>query len=95
MTIRPQVRRAFAAMMLLAGVSLLHGGLAQDAIPQTNPDMASSPVKAKASGPSYLEPLNVGETIGVLGKSVVAPNGEGLGLITDVIVTALASHGPL
>jgi hypothetical protein len=79
------VHRAFAAVTLLAAASLLHGGLAQDAAPQANPE-PSSPVKANASGPSYLEPLNAGETIGVLGKSVVAPNGEGLGLITDVIV---------
>ena len=80
------IRRAFATVALLAVISLFEGGLAQDAMPQPNPDPASSPAKANAAGPSYLEPLNPGETIGVLGKSVVAPNGEGLGLITDVIV---------
>jgi hypothetical protein len=80
------IRRAFAAVALLAVISLFEGGLAQDAMPQPNADPASSPAKANAAGPSYLEPLNPGETIGVLGKSVVAPNGEGLGLITDVIV---------
>ena len=80
------IRRAFAAVALLAVISLFEGGLAQDAMPQPNPDPASLPAKANAAGPSYLEPLNPGETIGVLGKSVVAPNGEGLGLITDVIV---------
>ena len=80
------IRRAIAAVALLAVISLFDDGHAQNAVPQPNPDTASSPVKANASGPSYLEPLNAGETIGVLGKSVLAPNGEGLGLITDVIV---------
>jgi hypothetical protein len=86
MTIQSQIRLVFAAVTLLAGFSLLPGGLAQDASRQSNPDTASSPAKANASGPSYLEPLNAGETVGVLGKNVVARNGEGLGLITDVIV---------
>jgi len=84
MTIRSQVRLAFVAVALLAGAWLSNGGLAQDPNQQADPDKPSS--SAKASGPSYLEPLNSGETIGVLGKSVVARNGEGLGLITDVIV---------
>src|SRR5436190_3736096 len=80
------IRRAIAAVALLAVISLFDDGLAQNAVPQPNPDTASSPVKANPPGPSYLEPLYAGETIGVLGKSVVAPNGEGLGLIIDVIV---------
>jgi PRC-barrel domain len=83
MTIRSQVRLAFVAVALLAGAWLSNGGLAQDSNQQADPDKPSS---AKPSGPSYLEPLNSGETVGVLGKSVVARNGEGLGLITDVIV---------
>ena len=79
MTIRFEdcIRRAFAAITLLAGASLFHGGLAQDVVSQPNPHTASSPVKANASGPSYLEPLNAGETIGVLGKSVVALSDTG------------------
>src|SRR5262249_1396177 len=86
MTIRSQVRLVFAAVTLLAGASLSNGGPAQDITPQSAPDTASSRAKANASGPSYLEPLNAGETIGVLGKSVFAPTAEGIGLITDVIV---------
>jgi len=56
------IRRAFAAVALLAVISLFEGGLAQDAMPQPNPDHASSPAKANAAGPSYLEPLNPGTT---------------------------------
>jgi hypothetical protein len=53
---------------------------------QPDPGAAASPAKANARGPSYLEPLYPGETVGVLGKSIVAPDGEGLGLIANVIV---------
>ncbi len=100
MTIRSQICLPFAAVTLLAGASLFDGGLAQDAIPQTNPDTASSPVKANASGPSYLEPLNAGETIGVLGSEFWARvssrrMARGSGLSPTSSWTAPASHGPL
>ena len=36
--------------------------------------------------PSYLEPLNADESAPILGRTVVGPDGNKLGLMTDVIV---------
>lgn len=77
---------AIAAVALIAAASLFESGLAEDGTAQPNPDAVSSPAKARPPTPPDLEPLIAGETTGVLGKSVIAPNGEALGLITDVIV---------
>lgn len=76
----------FAAATLLALMSSFNGTLAQSPAPQPDANAPELPAKGNAPGPPYLEPLDARESIGVLGKSVVAPNGEGLGLITDVIV---------
>jgi hypothetical protein len=86
MTIRSSNRvcPAFAAVALLALMSSFNATLAQTPAPQ--PNAQESSVKASRPGPAYLEPLNADESLGVLGKPVVAPNGEALGLITDVIV---------
>lgn len=80
------IRRVSAAVALLAIASLCDGGLAREPMPSPNPDAPSPPVKTNASGPTYLEPLHAGEAMGILGKSVSAPDGDNLGLITDVIV---------
>ena len=74
------------AFALLAATSLFDSGLAQDPSSQRETDAAPPPATANPPGPSHLEPLHAGEAIGVLGKKVIAPNGENLGLITDVIV---------
>lgn len=77
---------AIAAAALITAASLFDGGLAEDKTAQPNPGTVSSSPKARPLAPSDLEPLNTGDTTGVLGKSVAAPNGDNLGLITDVIV---------
>jgi len=74
------------AAVLLGISSLLDSGLAQDPSPKPSADAASSPANINIPGPTHLEPLPAGESVGVLGKKVFAPNGEDLGLITDVIV---------
>ncbi len=53
---------------------------------QAGPDQAQAKTSAAASEARNFEPLSGKESTGVLGKSVVGPNGEELGLITDVIV---------
>ena len=75
---------AAAALLTLSASPL--GALAQGPSAQPGSDAAPSTPKPGALGPSYLEPLNADESAGVLGRKVVGPNGDDLGLITDVIV---------
>jgi hypothetical protein len=80
------IRSAIAAAALLAAAGASVGAPAQDRPPQTTEDVPSPPAKSGPPEPSYLEPLYASETTSVLGKNVVGPNGEKLGLITDVVV---------
>jgi hypothetical protein len=80
------IRSTITAVALLALAAAFAGVLAQDQSPQSPVDATSSPAKPRPPGPSYLEPLYATETTAVLGKVVIGPNGEKLGLITDVVV---------
>jgi hypothetical protein len=74
-----------AGLLAVAGVSV--DAPAQDQPAQTAGDNSASPAaKSGPPGPSYLEPLYATETTAVLGKVVIGPNGEKLGLITDIVV---------
>jgi hypothetical protein len=79
-----RMRLATAAAALLSVAATFAGASAQDQSPQTAANASSA--KPGPPGPTYLEPLYAGEVTGVLGKDVVGPNGEELGLITDIIV---------
>jgi hypothetical protein len=81
-----RIRLAITAAALLAIAAVFVDAPAQDQSPQTAADPASPAAKSSPPGPSYLEPLSATEATGVLGKEVIGPNGEKLGLITDVIV---------
>ena len=80
-----RIRSPIAAVALLAATAAFAGASAQDQTPQTAADARSS-AKPGPPAPSYLEPLYAGEVTGVLGKNVVGPDGDELGLITDIIV---------
>jgi PRC-barrel domain len=80
------IRSAIAAAALLAAAGASVGAPPQDRPPQTADDVPSPPAKSGPPGPSYLEPLYATETTSVLGKNVIGPNGEKLGMIADVIV---------
>lgn len=91
MTARPpkrvsRIRSAIAAAALLAVAGMSIGAPAQDRPPQSADDVPSPPAKSGPPGPSYLEPLYATEVTSVLGRNVIGPNGEKLGLITDVVV---------
>ena len=91
MTARPpkrvsRIRSAIAAAALLAVAGMSIGAPAQDRPPQAADDVPSPPAKSGPPGPSYLEPLYATEVTSVLGRNVIGPNGEKLGLITDVVV---------
>ena len=91
MTARPPklvlcIRAVIAAAALLAVAAVSVDAPAQDRPAQTADDVPPSPAKSGPPGPSYLEPLYATEVTSVLGKNVVGPNGEKLGLITDVVV---------
>jgi hypothetical protein len=75
---------AAAAFLAVAGVSF--DAPAQDRPAPTADDVPPAPVKSGPPGPSYLEPLYATETTSILGKNVIGPNGEKLGMIADVIV---------
>jgi PRC-barrel domain len=76
---------AIAAGLLIAWMLPL-GAAAQGKSAQPGSGAMSPAAGPPAPGPSYLEPLNADESVGVLGRQVVGPNGEDLGLIADVIV---------
>jgi PRC-barrel domain len=82
----PRMRSAIAAAALLAVAGVSVDAPAQDRPAQTADDVPPPAAKSGPPGPSYLEPLYATETTSVLGKNVIGPNGEKLGLITDVVV---------
>jgi hypothetical protein len=75
---------AAAALLTLSASPV--GALAQGPSAQSGADAAPSTTKPGPPAPSYLEPLNADESATVLGRKVIGPNGEDLGLICDVIV---------
>ncbi|HEV8032437.1 MAG TPA: PRC-barrel domain-containing protein, partial [Stellaceae bacterium] len=75
---------AAAALLTLSASPV--GALAQGPSAQPGADAAPSTTKPGPPAPSYLEPLNADESATVLGRKVIGPNGEDLGLICDVIV---------
>jgi PRC-barrel domain len=82
----PHRLRPATAAALLMFWTLPFGALAHGALAQSGVDTAPSAAETRMPEPSYLEPLNANESTGVLGSKVVGPNGDDLGLITDVIV---------
>jgi len=82
----PHCLKSGIAATLLMVCALPLGALAHGALAQSGTDAKPSAAEARMPEPSYLEPLNADESAGVLGRKVVGPNGEDLGLITDVIV---------
>jgi hypothetical protein len=84
------IARPSHLMLALSGtaalVLLTLSGVFQAQAAQVGSDTGPSTTKAEAPQSSYLEPLNADESAAILGRKVVGPKGEDLGLITDVIV---------
>jgi PRC-barrel domain len=63
-----------------------HGGAApKEAVPKPTPPAPNNPEPAP---PKNLEPLVSTKFSGILGKKVIAPDGQSLGLVVDVVVNA-------
>src|ERR1700686_5653655 len=84
MTVRGKPGRGYCAATRAA--ALLAFWSVPLASAQSGTDATSSAAESRMPEPGYLESLNADEAAGVLGRKVVGPNGEDLGLITAVIV---------
>jgi len=80
-----RLRLGTAAALLTVWVLPL-GALVHVASAQSRRDAPPSPAETRMPEPNYLETLNADEYAAILGRKVVGPNGEDLGLITDMIV---------
>lgn len=82
----PRLISAIGATALLAVSALAADMPAAASSTPSGAQAAPSTASPGVPEPRYLEPLNADESAGILGKKVVGPNGEDLGLIADVIV---------
>jgi hypothetical protein len=77
---------ATAGLMLLMFSAMPPAALAQDSSRLAANDTVTSMTKPGPPEPSYLEPSSADESTPILGRKVIGPDGNKLGLITDVIV---------